>query len=300
MYEEFFGFSYKPFRLSPRLDAVYLSPQHKEALSVLEYSVYESAGGITVLTGGVGSGKTTVLNFLLHRLGSAELNFGVINNSHPQMQSVFDYIALGFDAGVDESSVTARQDEVIRYLKNTIDRGQQSVLFVDEAQNLPFGVLEQLRLFNNRRWSGKELLKFILVGQPELLHKFENKMMAPLVQRVSLEAHITPLNLRQTKIYIQFLLRRAGRSAAIFDSSAFLAIHLLTGGVPRLINTLCDRSLMLAFESRLRRVDLSIIVAATNNNPITSRQFDTWNFNDYCKKIGLKGQDRQQLPSSVI
>jgi len=246
MYLEHFGLKAKPFGLNPDPAYLFLSSQHSLAYHMLEYGLLSQAG-ITVISGEVGAGKTTLLRHLLNQHNEDDLVVGLLADTEKDTaKKLMSWIAMAFDLEHTGNKIDLKK----RFQKFLIDnyaQGKTTVLIVDEAQNLGKKALEQLRLLNNINSGPDELLKIILVGQPELLDKLQSPKLMQLAQRVTVEFHLGSLKAEDALGYIRHRLKVAGAEKEIFDKAAVYGIYYLAGGVPRLINTLCDYALVYGF-----------------------------------------------------
>jgi general secretion pathway protein A len=260
MYLDHFGFRQLPFNMVPDPDCLYLSDKHKTGLSLLQYGLSESVGGLTVITGAVGSGKTTLLRKLLQQLDYTRVNIGVINNTIGADVRLIHWVVSAFNLPYEghDNLVVLRNFQ--RYLINKYSEHKTTVLVVDEAQNLTNSALEELRLLTNINTERDQLLKIVLIGQPELLTLLSQPRLAQIAQRISVEFHLEPLDRDDSRKYIQHRLQVAGGRPDIFIDRACDAIYCLTGGVPRLINTLCDYSLLFGFARGLTKIDMSAVI----------------------------------------
>lgn len=278
MYERYFNLDSKPFTLTPDPRYLYFSSQHRIAYSMLEYGLLEQAG-ITVITGDVGAGKTTLLRHALNQYADSEITVGLITNTHEgTADELMKYVALAFDIDHAQDKVSLLK-QFQKYLIEQYARGKITVLIVDEAQNLGEKGLEEIRLLNNINANEDELLKIVLIGQPELLDRLTKPELSQLAQRVSVEFHLQALSLADTVEYVRHRLQVAGADHEIFDEAAIYAIYAVTGGVPRLINTICDFALMYAFATESQNIDLQGVLAAIRGRRVgginrMSRQTD--------------------------
>ncbi len=245
MYLSFFGLNEKPFCITPDPRYLYLSERHAEALAHLLYGIKE-AGGFIQLTGEVGTGKTTIVRSLLAQApDNAEL--ALILNPRMTAPEFLLTLCEELGIGVPDSATGSLKDLVDilnTYLLRAHAAGRRVVLVVDEAQNLDPEVLEQMRLLTNLETNTQKLLQIILIGQPELRELLERSELRQLAQRVTGRYHLDPLSAPETTAYIRHRLRVAGATTEIFSRSALRKIHRLSGGVPRVINILCDRALL--------------------------------------------------------
>jgi type II secretory pathway predicted ATPase ExeA len=268
MYKQYFGLKDKPFNLIPDPDYLYLSSKHKMALSLLEYGLMETAAGLTVISGEVGSGKTTLIRKLMRRIDYDVLTVGIINNTNEYQTELMSWVASAFNLDHEGKDNIALFRDFQRFLIDEYAKGKRTVLIVDEAQNLGSKALEELRMLTNINADRDQLLQIVLVGQPELLEILSKPELAQIAQRVSVEFHLEPLNLDETDHYIRHRLEIAGGSRDIFDEDAIKTIYYFTGGVPRLINTLCDYALVHAYASDKKTVDLDIAVGLMKGRKI--------------------------------
>ncbi|MFV8819493.1 ExeA family protein [Haliea sp. E17] len=259
MYTSFFGLSEKPFSLIPESESIYFSSQHLEAYNMLEFGLLEQVG-ITVITGEVGAGKTTLLRHLLSRTNYDSLTVGLISTPHESYGTLLSWIINAFRIPFSSNEEGMLLRTLQDFLVDEYAKGKRTLVIVDEAQNMTKLDLESLRLLTNINADKMQLLQVILVGQPELLEMFYDPSMSQLAQRVSAEYRLGPLNKLETMSYIYYRLEAVGGSPEIFEVSATLAIYYYSGGIPRIINTLCDGCLVAAFGLGLKVIDLSIVL----------------------------------------
>jgi len=260
MYTSFFGLQEKPFAITPDPRYLYLSERHAEALAHLLYGINE-AGGFIQLTGEVGTGKTTVIRSLLEQLpGHAEVALILNPRVTPAefLLTICEELHLQVhDTGRD--STKALMDLLGHYLLEAHARGRRVVLIVDEAQNLSPQTLEQVRLLTNLETATTKLLQIILIGQEELRTLLEQPELRQLAQRITGRYHLSPLSMDETAGYVKHRMRVAGATAEAFTPGALREIHRLSGGIPRVINVVCDRALLGAFTREEHRVSPSFI-----------------------------------------
>lgn len=247
MYQSFYGFSEMPFNITPDPKFLYLSPTHQEALQHLKFGVQEKKGFI-VLVGEVGCGKTTLCRRFLNELDPAHYDTALILN--PRVTETQMLKAILTELG--ETKLARSQVDLVaqmnRVLLDRITRGRDIVLIVDEAQNLSFEVLEQIRLLSNLETDKQKLLQIVLMGQPELKDVLARGELRQLRQRILVHYELKPLTLADTHAYIQHRLTLAGvNGRPAFTPWALRAIHRQSGGIPRLINHLCDKALLAAY-----------------------------------------------------
>jgi general secretion pathway protein A len=253
MYNAFYGFTENPFNLSPDPSFLYRSPQHEEALANLIYGV-QSRKGFIVLTGEVGTGKTTMLECLRDYLESSGIEFAFVFNSRITTEQFFEMIAYDLDLRCSRTSKTEVLFALNQLLIQQANEGRTSVLIVDEAHNLEWDVLEEIRLLGNLENPriGK-LLQIILSGQPELDRKLDAPNLRQLKQRIVLRCGLQPLTLKESVEYIESRLLHAGMANnTVFSESLLAEIHVRSQGIPRLINAICDNLLLTAFALELK------------------------------------------------
>lgn len=263
MYEDFYGLREKPFSLLPDPGFLYLSRHHRTALNLLEYGLISQAGFI-VITGEVGSGKTTLIRRVINSAGE-DLVIGNITNTHAASGNLLNWIASAFelDCGADDG--VDLYNRFVQFVVTQYAAGRRMVLIVDEAQNIDVNLLEELRMLSNINSEKDQLLQLVLVGQPELLETLKRPELRQFAQRISVHHHLVPLELGETAKYIRHRLRVAGGSPDIFDLQACVAVHYFCGGIPRLINMLCDLALVYGYSEDLAVIDLDTIIDAVQD-----------------------------------
>ena len=282
MYTSFFGLNEKPFAITPDPRYLFMSERHGEGLAHLLYGVTDS-GGFIQLTGEVGTGKTTLVRTLLGQLPN-EVDVALILN--PQV-SVLEFLQaicreLGVALPQGRISPMALVDALNRYLLDAHARGRRIILLVDEAQNLSDDVLEQLRLLTNLETAKQKLLQIILIGQPELREILARNNLRQLAQRVTGRYHLEPLSGEEAAKYIEHRMRVAGAVGEIFDAGAKQEVHRIAGGIPRIMNVICDRALLGAFSREQRIVDKRLVrtaaaeVAGESDAPAPDRSLWKW------------------------
>ncbi|MEZ5542038.1 MAG: AAA family ATPase [Pseudomonadota bacterium] len=259
MYLKHFDLSERPFAITPDPRFLYMSARHREALAHLLYGLGEG-GGFVQLTGEVGTGKTTICRCLLEQVPDDVDIAMVLNPKVTALEliaTVCDELGIGYPADCD--SIKQLVDILNHYLLDAFARGRRTVLIIDEAQNLSADVLEQVRLLTNLETATQKLLQIILIGQPELRKLLAREDMRQLAQRVTARYHLEPISRAEAEAYIQHRLQICGVSGVLFDKRAVDRIHALSGGIPRLINVLCDRSLLGAYVEGKSQVDARIV-----------------------------------------
>jgi general secretion pathway protein A len=258
IYNAYFGFGENPFNISPDPEFLYRSPQHEEALANLIYGV-RSRKGFIVLTGEVGTGKTTMLECLRDYLDSQRTEFAFIFNSRLTPDQFFEMMAFDFELQCDRKSKTEVLFALNSLLIQQAERGRTCVLIVDEAHNLEWEVLEEIRLLGNIENRQGKLLQIILAGQPELDRKLDAPNLRQLKQRIVLRCALNPLTPDEAAAYIETRMARAGMTRqTVFPPEVLEEIYKRSRGIPRLINLLCDNLLVTAFamEQRITNIEM--------------------------------------------
>jgi general secretion pathway protein A len=260
MYESFFGLRERPFDLTTNPRFLFLTPRHREALSTLRYGL-SAPRGLTLLLGDAGTGKTTVLRAALSEERKPENRNVLLTNPTLTRSEFYEFIARGFRLPEDCAQSKARF--LVEFQRDVQERhaaGGVTTLIIDEAQSLPYELLEEVRLLANIETSTVKLLNLVLVGQPELADRLNEQSLRQLKQRITLRTQLTPLDLRETAAYIAGRLRIAGGNVSeIFTKSAVMAIHEISTGLPRIINVLADNALMGGFAAGIKPADAAIV-----------------------------------------
>ncbi len=281
MYNHFFGFDAEPFRVNPDPRFFYPSESHREALATLVYAVRERKGFI-VLTGEVGTGKTTVLNALLRTL-DPDVQTAYIFNTVLSLEDFFTYVfdELGLEP-VEPFRKSAALHRLNNYLIDRLRKGKQTLLIIDEAQNLSAELLEEIRMLSNLETPQSKLIQIMLVGQPELDLKLHRPELRQLRQRVELCFRLETLTPRETIEYVRERLLIAGHDTGqLFTSAALRAVHSCSCGIPRVINVLCDNALLTAFAREIPRISTRVVDEAA-------------------KEIGLSDWDPLPEPAETV
>ena len=259
MYAEYFGLTERPFSLAPDPRYLYLSEAHREALAHLLYGIGEG-GSFVQLTGEVGTGKTTVCRALLEQL-PPEVDVAMIFNprltSVELLAAVCDELRIAYPAGT--TSLKVLVDTLSQALLDAHARGRRTVLIIDEAQNLRARVLEEIRLLTNLETTKEKLLQVILIGQPELAELLARRNLRQLSQRVTARYHLRSFTERESQRYVAHRMEIAGQRQPIFTKQAVRAAHRLSRGIPRLLNTICDRALLGAYATGQTRVKEAVV-----------------------------------------
>ena len=265
MYKDFYGLRANPFNVNPDPRYLFLTRHTEEALACLTYGI-QSRKGFVLLTGEVGTGKTTLINKLLEWLRLQQVATAFVFNSRLNVPQFLDYMMADFGIPGDSR---AKSQVLLRLYNWLLDRyraGETAVLIVDEAQNLTDEVLEEIRMLTNLETFTEKLLQIVLVGQPELEQKLKQPQLRQLRQRLTLRAKTHLLTLEETRAYIQQRLRIAGSDGQqIFDSQAMEAVHLYANGTPRVINLICEHCLVSAFVDQQKVIGPAIVEAVARD-----------------------------------
>lgn len=257
MYEKHFHFKERPFTIVPNPGCLYMSAKHKLAFAHLQYGLMEGTG-IVVLTGGIGTGKTTLLRFLLGKIERA-MDVAVVFNTNVTGEELLRLIIREFEVGEPGPDKAANLAMLNDFLIERFRQGRQAIVIIDEAQNLSREALEEVRLLSNLQGSRRPLLQLVLAGQPELRHKLADPALTQLAQRITSTFHLAPLDADETRQYVRFRLTQAGGSPDLFTDAAIDAVHRASGGVPRVINILCNNALVHAFADVLPAVSAEVV-----------------------------------------
>src|SRR3989338_8283594 len=258
MYREFFGLKEKPFSVTSDPNFLFLSRVHKEAFSHLVYGIKERKGFLEI-TGEVGAGKTTLCRALLNRLDKNTKSAFVFNSTLPELQ-LLQVILEDFGLVVERKAKASMLRQLNNFLIEELSKQNNVILILDEAQNLKPSVLEEIRMLSNLETEKEKLFQIILVGQPELKNKLNSPNLKQLKQRIGVRFHITPLESDEVDKYIYHRLSVAGSNGQItFTPDSIEAIYRYSGGIPRLINMVCDKALLAAYVMETREITLSIL-----------------------------------------
>lgn len=272
MYETFFGLIDKPFKVTPDTHYLYSAKQHDDVIKTLKYGI-EAKKGFMLLTGEVGTGKTTSIRALMNQLSSNIPTSYILN---PLVSTLELLESINNDFGCNNLGYSAKEqlDALNNFLIRNDKKGHNAVVIIDEAQNLSFEALEMTRLLSNLETETHKLLQVILVGQPELEEKLGDKSLRQLNQRIQLHCKLSPLNWHETAEYIRYRLQCASHRVAshnsniVFDKSALKEIYKLSRGIPRIINTLCELALLAAFSHDLHTITKPLVKKAAKEVPV--------------------------------
>src|ERR1700736_2694136 len=297
MYKSFFGLREDPFNANPDPRYLFLTKEVEEALSGLMYGVHNRKGFIT-LTGEVGTGKTTLVNRLLDWLHQRRARTAFLFNSRMNTSQLFDFILAEFGITCEARTKSQQLMRLHQWLLDRYRAGETTVLIIDEAQNLTYPVLEEIRLLTNLETSTEKLLQIVLSGQQELEEKLKLPQLRQLRQRIMLRCKTTPLTKEQTHDYIAERLRIAGASGElIFSPKTVETIHLYSVGIPRVVNLLCEHSLINAYVEQQRPIASKVVedvahefqldeVAPTATAAATRVEADVYTSESFIQNLG--------------
>jgi general secretion pathway protein A len=258
MYREYYGLLRSPFEMTPDPSFLYLGEAHREGMATLVYGV-NSGKGFVMLTGEVGTGKTTLLHALLGQLDSQTRSAFIFN---PRLNPL-DFFRMLFEELEIEATGRSKAEYLLtlnQFLIERLEKNEQTLLIVDEAQNLSAEMLEEIRLLSNLETPKSKLIQIMLVGQPELKDMLRRPELRQLKQRIALSHHLRPFDEVETREYVEDRLRKAGYTGRrLFKRSALKELHAVTGGTPRLINSVCDSALLIGFAKQMTALDASVI-----------------------------------------
>jgi len=256
MYENYYGFKEKPFQIVPNPNYLYLSDNHRNALTYLEYGLTENVGFI-LLSGEIGSGKTTLIQYILNLLGP-DTEAAVIFNTNVSPDQILGLI-------LNELELTPKKDKaenldlISQFLIAKYAKGKRVLLIIDEAQNLSVETLEEVRMLSNLQTEDEPLLQIMLAGQPELISKLQTPNLRQFAQRIAVNYHLTGLDREETGKYISYRLEKAGGRPDLFTPDALDMIYRMSNGIPRSINLLCQAALVYGFADEVQTIDQAII-----------------------------------------
>ena len=265
MYKEFFGLRANPFNVNPDPRFLFLTRHTEEALACLTYGI-QSRKGFVLLTGEVGTGKTTLINKLLEWLRLQQVATAFVFNSRLDVPQFLDYMMADFGIPCDSKAKSQILLRLYNWLLDRFRGGETAVLIVDEAQNLSEEVLEEIRMLTNLETFTEKLLQIVLVGQPELEQKLKQPQLRQLRQRLTLRAKTHPLTIDETTAYVQQRLRIAGSGGhQIFAPESLTLIHSYSAGIPRVINLLCEHCLVSAFVDQQKVIEPAVVDAVARD-----------------------------------
>ena len=257
MYESFYGLREKPFSMLPDPDFLYLSKKHQKALTLFEYGLMNNAG-FCVISGDIGSGKTTILRKLLENMRS-NISVGMITNTHNRFGELLDWVLSVYGIHEKGLSEVEKHQRFIDFLIEQYAAKKTTLLIVDEAQNMAADKLEELRMLSNINADKDQVLQIILAGQPELKDTLRLPELKQFIQRIAVDYHLGPLDQEDTRAYIAHRLSVAGAESAIFTEEACDVIYKYSGGSPRLMNLLCDTAMVYGFADQQKVIDEDLV-----------------------------------------
>ncbi len=264
MYIDYFGLNKKPFQLSPDANFFFPSAEHAKALSFLQYGLNQGEGFIAI-TGNVGTGKTTLVHALLRELDETELSVATLVTSNLGEHDLLQMVAGSFGISAPDASKAGLLQELQRNFTAQVQSGRGILLIVDEAQNLPEGSVEELRMLSNFQLNGQPLVQIFLLGQQEFRNTLLSEGFEQLRQRIIATYHLNPLSEGETRTYIEHRLTVAGwKQNPVITDLAFEKIYKFCEGVPRRINNVCDRLLLFAFLEELSEIDEHTVETVAN------------------------------------
>ena len=276
MYQAYYGLKENPFKVTPDPRFVYMGEKHREALAQLLYGVKESKGFI-VVTGEVGTGKTTMIHYLLGRFnGNGHTKTAFLFNPKLTVDDFLTYILDDLGVTPQQGGKAAQLQALHKFLLEAYEKDQKVVLIIDEAQGLKPELLEEIRLLSNMETAKSKLLQIVLVGQPELNDTLAQSAYRQLRQRINLRYHLAPLSKKEMVEYIEKRLRTAGGDKSLFSEQAIREIYRRSRGTPRLINILCDNSLLNAYAQDQKRVNERSVREAARDLKLPGKTLKTW------------------------
>lgn len=257
MYEQHYGLRERPFAMMPDPTFLYPSRKHRMAMTLLEYGLTSEAS-FCVITGEIGAGKTLLIRNLLGQVGR-EVTVGLISNTHRAFGDLLHWVLMAFNLKPEHTDKVTLYRTFVDFLVREYARNRRTVLIIDEAQNMSPETLEELRMLSNINAEKHLVLQMILVGQPGLRDMLKRDDLVQFAQRISVDYHLEPLDAEETAAYIRHRLTVAGGSPSLFDDDACRAVYDATGGVPRIINDVCDMALVYGYAARANSVTAPIV-----------------------------------------
>jgi len=257
MYENYYGFRERPFTIVPNPDYLYLSPVHQNALTYLEYGLMEDIGFI-LLTGDVGTGKTTLIRHVITQF-CGHMDVAVIFNTNVSADQLVSLILKSFGLSLETNDKVHALDILYNFLIEKYAENRRALIIIDEAQNLSHESMEEVRMLSNLQSDDHVLLQIMLVGQPELKTKLSDPSFTSFTQRVAVKFHLSPLTRKEAGRYIAFRLEKAGGKPGLFEPEAVDMIYRESRGIPRSINLICDAALVYGFGYEFKTIDGSVI-----------------------------------------
>lgn len=257
MYEQFYKLTEKPFTLLPDPSFLYLGKKHQMALTMLQYGLANNSG-FSVITGEIGSGKTTLIRRLLDEMDD-DISVGLISNTHQSFGDLLQWVLMAFGLAYKGKEKVECYEDFVNYVVQEYANSRRTVLIIDEAQNLSIDTLEELRMLSNINADKNQVLQLVLVGQPELRSTLMLPSLKQFAQRISVNYHLDALSAQETVAYIHHRMKIAGGEDEVFPERACSLVWYYSRGVPRVINTICDTALVYGFAEQNPIVDSNII-----------------------------------------
>lgn len=294
MYESYYHLTAKPFQLKPDPKFFFGSRNHKRAMAYLQYGLSQGEGFI-VITGEVGAGKTTLVRNLFRDLDIAEIIAAQIVNTHLSSEDTLKMVAAAFGVPFEDGSKAVLLTRIEQFLRACDQQGKRALLVVDEAQNLSSQTVEELRMLSNFQTNDNSLLQIFLLGQPEFRKTLLGADMLQLRQRVIASYHLGPMGIDETRTYIEHRLHMVGwRNDPSLSDDAYSKIHEFTGGIPRKINTLCDRLFLMGYLEEIHAFDKSHV------NTVIQDVQQEFNHSDFANDDALMSAIPQRLPTGPM
>jgi len=267
MYEQHYELTSKPFSLLPDPDFLYLSSKHSLAYAMLEYGLSTQTGGYVVVTGEIGSGKTTLIRKLINEIHTT-VTLGLVTHTSGNFEELLQLILIAFNLEYRDKSKIERYQDLMEYLINQYSNNKPCILIIDEAQNLDIKTLEQLRMLTNINSSDGQKIQLVLSGQSGLLEKLRSPELIQLAQRVSVQYNIEALTKEECTEYITCRLKISGSKKDIFDDAATSMIWYYSRGIPRVINSICDLAMVYGYAEQKNEIDTEIIKSVIRDRKI--------------------------------
>ena len=257
MYESFYGFSEKPFTLLPDPSFLFLGKKHRMALTMLQYGMVNNAG-FSVITGEIGSGKTTLIRRLLDEMES-DTTVGLISNTHQSFGDLLQWVLMAFGLDYKQKEKVECYEAFVNFVVAEYSNNRRTVLIIDEAQNLSVDTLEELRMLSNINSDKNQVLQLVLVGQPELRATLMLPSLKQFAQRISVSYHLEALSAQETVEYIHHRVGVAGGNPEIMPESTCSMVWYYSRGVPRVINSICDTALVYGFAEQEEKISGNVV-----------------------------------------
>jgi general secretion pathway protein A len=283
MYENYFGFTEKPFNLAPDPDYLYMSRQHKNAISSLDFGLMDDSG-LILFTGDIGTGKTTIIRHILRNIDE-EFLVAVIFNTNVNSEQLLALILEEFGLYPESDTKAGAIKALSSFLIDIRSKNLRPLLIIDEGQSLSFDALEEIRLLSNLQEGSQMLMQIMLAGQPELKAKLKTPAMESMTQRIAVNYHLKPFNRQETGQYISHRITTANGNPDLFTVGAVNMIHQMTGGIPRAINILCHAALVYGFADEIPMIGTQVLEDIKADTGDTGLGVDRWFEDEYEEEI---------------